>query len=87
MPLLALFDDDFDLLLARTYAALGETDKALDEYSALLKRYSGYEARCRQALLLKRAGKFKAFRRTVSGFGGRLDPGPGFLLELSAKIL
>jgi len=50
-------NNDFDLLLARTYEELGETDAALEEYSGLIKRFSGPEAPCRYALLLKRIGR------------------------------
>lgn len=49
--------DDFDLLLARTYDELGETDKALEEYEKLARSFSGEEARCRYALLLKKLGR------------------------------
>ncbi len=47
---------EFDLLLIRTYEESGDTDKALKEYPALTGKYSGEEARCRYALLLKKTG-------------------------------
>lgn len=50
-------NNDFDLLLARTYEELGETDAAVDEYSGLVRRFSGAEAPCRYALLLKKIGR------------------------------
>ncbi|HYE36734.1 tetratricopeptide repeat protein [Methylocaldum sp.] len=45
------------LLYARSLEALGEMDRALDEYRALAKYSAGAEAKCRHALLLKRMGK------------------------------
>lgn len=48
---------EFDLLLARTLEESGDTDGALKEYDLLVKRFSGEEARCRYALLLKKLGK------------------------------
>ena len=50
-------DDDYDLLLARTYEELGETDRALATYEAIQKGYTGEEARCRYAMLLKKEGR------------------------------
>ena len=50
-------DDDYDLLLARTYEELGETDRALDTYAAIQKGYTGEEARCRYAMMLKEQGR------------------------------
>ncbi len=49
--------DEFDLLLARTYEALGDVDRALTEYANLVKVFSGEEARYRYALLLKKLGQ------------------------------
>lgn len=48
--------DEFKLLYARTLEALGDMEKAKIEYLELTKTYSGEEARCRYALLLKRMG-------------------------------
>jgi hypothetical protein len=45
------------LLYARSLEALGELDRALEEYRALAKYSAGAEAKCRHALLLKRMGK------------------------------
>jgi hypothetical protein len=45
------------LLYARAVESEGNLDKALSEYSALSKYYSGAEARYRHALLLKRMGQ------------------------------
>lgn len=45
------------LLYARALEGEGNVDKALSEYGALSKYYSGAEARYRHALLLKRLGK------------------------------
>lgn len=55
--------DEFDLLLARAYEELGETDKALEEYAALERTFAGEEARCRYALLLKKTGNRDEARR------------------------
>jgi hypothetical protein len=45
------------LLYARSLEALGELDRALDEYRALAGYSAGAEAKCRHALLLKRMGR------------------------------
>lgn len=69
-------NNDFDLLLARTYEELGETDAAVKEYSALVKRFSGAEAPCRYALLLRKIGRSEEaktiFRQIVKD--ARLSP-------------
>jgi hypothetical protein len=44
------------LLFARTLEALQENEAALHEYEILASYYSGYEAKCRYALLLKKLG-------------------------------
>lgn len=48
---------DGHLLYARTLEALSDNDAALHEYQALSEYYSGYEARCRYALLLQKHGR------------------------------
>lgn len=45
------------LLLARTFAELGEMDRALEEYAGLLRTAAGAEVKCRYGLLLKRVGR------------------------------
>jgi hypothetical protein len=45
------------LLYARSLQALGETEKALKEYAAVCRYFSGLEANCRYALLLKQQGR------------------------------
>jgi hypothetical protein len=55
--------DPFQLLLARTHEALGELEAAKAAYSGMLKRFSGEEARCRYALLLKQSGQVEEARR------------------------
>ena len=50
-------NNDFDLLLARAYEKLGETEAAVEEYYRLVKHFSGAEASCRYALLLKKIGR------------------------------
>ncbi|MEK7989388.1 MAG: tetratricopeptide repeat protein [Thiotrichaceae bacterium] len=47
---------DGHLLYARTLDALEDHNAALHEYSVLSDYYSGYEAKCRYALLLKKWG-------------------------------
>ena len=59
---LAQVDDKFRplerrLLLARTFEAMNQTDRALEEYRPLAKQYPGEEAKCRYALLLKKTGQ------------------------------
>ncbi|MDM8549723.1 hypothetical protein QUF72_06590 [Desulfobacterales bacterium HSG2] len=49
--------DEFDLLYARTLEDTGETDGALKSYSEVANSFSGEEARCRYALLLKKLGR------------------------------
>ena len=50
-------NNEFELLLARTYEELGEKETALAEFSRLVKSFSGPEASCRYALFLKKVGK------------------------------
>lgn len=50
-------DNEFDLLYARTLENLGKTEEALNTYSALLRKFSGEEARCRYAQLLRSCGR------------------------------
>jgi len=45
------------LLFARTLEALQENETALEEYEVIASYYSGYEAKCRYALLLKKRGQ------------------------------
>jgi hypothetical protein len=47
---------DGHLLFARTVEALHEYDDALAEYKVLSEYYSGYEAKCRYGLLLRKLG-------------------------------
>ncbi|MCV6639352.1 tetratricopeptide repeat protein [Candidatus Albibeggiatoa sp. nov. NOAA] len=48
---------DGHLLFARTLEALADEEAALHEYSVLSGYYSGYEAKCRYALLLRKLGR------------------------------
>jgi hypothetical protein len=50
-------NSDAHLLYARAFEELGATDRALEEYAALLRAASGAEVKCRYALLLKRVGR------------------------------
>lgn len=72
-----LVGDEFDLLLARIYEELGETDRALKEYSGLVDLFSGEEARCRYALLLKKTGEISKADRYFKEIlkNARLSPG------------
>lgn len=47
---------DGHLLYARTVEDTGDTDKAIQEYEAVVQGYPGEEARARFALLLRRSG-------------------------------
>ncbi len=47
------------ILFARTLEALSETEAALKEYQTLASYYSGYEAKCRYGLLLKKQGEIE----------------------------
>jgi hypothetical protein len=47
------------LLYARTLESLNDIDKALEEYKVLISYYSGYEAKCRYGLLLKKLGRLE----------------------------
>jgi hypothetical protein len=47
------------LLYARTLDNLNDIDKAIDEYKVLITYYSGYEAKCRYGLLLKKLGRLE----------------------------
>lgn len=69
--------DEFDLLLAKTLEELGDIDGAMTEYAAIIKGYSGEEARCRYALLLKRTGKAEEAAALFNEIlkNARLSPG------------
>lgn len=47
------------LLYARTLESLNDIDNALEEYKVLVSYYSGYEAKCRYGLLLKKLGRLE----------------------------
>ena len=51
------FDTDAEVDYARALAAQGLTDMALKQYTSIVPRFSGEEARCRYALLLKQLGR------------------------------
>jgi len=51
--------DEFDLMYAETLEESGDTDGALKAYSETVKFFSGEEARCKYALLLKKTGRVK----------------------------
>jgi hypothetical protein len=48
---------DRRLLMARTLEELGDPERALAEYAAIVRQSSGEETRCRYALLLSKMGK------------------------------
>lgn len=54
--------DEFDLLLARARYANGQEEAARQDFERLAEEYSGEEARCRYALLLKEEGKVEEAR-------------------------
>lgn len=55
-------DNDFDLLYARVLEHRGKTEDALDAYASLIRKFTGEEARCRYASLLKQCGKVREAR-------------------------
>jgi hypothetical protein len=56
---------DGHLLYARALAGEGNRDKALEEYSELIKYYSGAEAPLRYAQLLRASGRTEEARRVL----------------------
>ncbi len=70
--------DEFDLLLARTYEYMGETQAALEEYAYLEKVFTGEEARCRYALLLKKEGRNEEARELFEKIIRNVKLSPGF---------
>ncbi len=63
-------------MLARTYEELGDTERALEDYAKLLRSFSGEEARCRYALLLKKLGRQEEAARQFNEIlkNARLSP-------------
>ncbi|ALG68863.1 tetratricopeptide repeat protein [Beggiatoa leptomitoformis] len=60
---------DGHLLYARALEQLGDTALAIDEYQVLASYYSGYEAKCRYGLLLKRLGRTEQARAIFAEIG------------------
>jgi hypothetical protein len=58
---------------------LGEFDKALEEYAVLANYYSGYEAKCRYALLLKKQGEVEKARQLFQEIIDRTEQLPRHL--------
>ncbi len=52
-------DHDFGLLHARALENSNRTDEAISAYDALMKSFTGEEARCRYANLLKKNGNIE----------------------------
>lgn len=48
--------NNLKLLKARAYEETGDTEKALNQYESIADTFTGEEARCRYALLLKKQG-------------------------------
>jgi hypothetical protein len=67
------------LLYARCLEGLGEFDKALEEYAVLANYYSGYEAKCRYALLLKKQGEVEKARQLFQEIIDRTEQLPRHL--------
>lgn len=67
---------DGHLIYARALEESGATDRALEEYAALVKYYPGAEARVRQALLVKKLGRLDEARALFDAVleDGRLAP-------------
>ena len=51
------------MIYARSLEGLGRHGEALDEYGALTRYFSGEEARCRHALILRKVGRLAEARR------------------------
>ena len=69
---------DGHLLYARSLEQLGETAKALEEYSALETSFPGEEARCRYGLLLLRDGRAADARRVFQAMLDREKIAPSY---------
>ncbi|WP_240732328.1 tetratricopeptide repeat protein [Dyella terrae] len=69
---------DGHLLYARSLEALGETDKALDEYRVLADSYPGEEGRFRYAALLARTQRITEAREVLNGLLDRARLMPGY---------
>jgi hypothetical protein len=67
---------DGHLVYARALEESAATDRALEEYAALVKYYPGAEARVRQAMLLKKLGRLDEARALFDSVldDGRLAP-------------
>ena len=80
-------DDDYDLLLARTFEDLGETDRALETYAAIQKGYTGEEARCRYAMLLKQQGRAQEAKDLFEQIKKNIRLSPKFYKKAQRKWL
>ncbi len=69
---------DGHLLYARALEQLGETDKALEEYSALETGYPGEEARSRYVLLLLSVGRAQEAQRVYQSMVDRDRTAPAY---------
>lgn len=67
---------DGHLLFARTLEYLGENDAALAEFKTLAAYFSGYEAKCRYALLLQKLGYTEQARVVFKEILQRADTMP-----------
>lgn len=67
---------DGHLVYARALEESGATDRALEEYAALVNYYPGAEARVREAMLLKQLGRLDEARKRFDAVleDGRLAP-------------
>lgn len=70
--------NDGHLLYASTLEALGESDKALDEYRVLELSYPGEEARVRYARLLAKLGRVREARAAYEGILKREKTAPAY---------
>ena len=77
--------DEYDLLLARTYEELGETDRALDEFEVLIKNFTGEEARCRYAQLLLKLGRENEAREIFKEILDNVRLSPKFYRKTQRK--
>ncbi len=77
--------DEFDLLMAMTLEESGNTDEALVEYEKLSRHFSGDEARCRHAMLLKKTGEIEKADRIFNEILKSSGLAPGYYKKMQKK--
>jgi hypothetical protein len=77
--------DEFDLLYARTLEASGDIEGALKKYSDIERTFSGEEAKCRYALLLKKEGMHDKAEKLFSEILKNARLSPKFYVKAQKK--